>query len=80
MEGGANYLQVKAEARYIICCDAPPLYRLTPMFGHIRLVYYRCSLVLFRESMKEVGDHTLGISSRRYEGFINLIEHPYLML
>jgi hypothetical protein len=73
----ACYLPVKAEARYLIYCDAPSLYRLTWMFGHIPLVR---SLVLFRESMKEVGDHTLKISSRRYDGFLNLLEHPYLML
>jgi len=30
-----HYLQIKAEARYLICCDAPPLYRPTRMFGHI---------------------------------------------
>jgi hypothetical protein len=34
-----RYLQGKAEARYLICCDAPPLYRPTRMFGYIPLVY-----------------------------------------
>ena len=35
-----QYLQVKDEARCLICCDAFPLYRLTRMFGgHILLVY-----------------------------------------
>ncbi|KAF8485584.1 hypothetical protein F5888DRAFT_1640400 [Russula emetica] len=33
------YIQVKAEARYLIYCDAPSLYRLTWMFGHIPLVH-----------------------------------------
>ena len=30
--------------------------------------------------MKEVGDHTLKMSFRMYEGFLDLREHPYLML
>jgi hypothetical protein len=75
-----SYLQVKAEARYLICCDAPALYRLTRISGHIPWSIHRYSRVLFRESMKEVGDHTLKISPRRYEGFPNRLEHHFLML
>ena len=48
------------------------------MFGHIPI--HRCSLVLFGDLTKEAGDHTLKISSRWYEGSLNLLEHPYLML
>lgn len=33
------HLQIKAEARYLIFCDAPPLFLLTRMFGNIPLVY-----------------------------------------
>ena len=34
-----HYLQVKDEARYLICCNAFPLYRLTRMFGAYSTVY-----------------------------------------
>ena len=73
-------LQVKTEARYLICCVHLPLYGLTRMFGILHWSSHRRSLILFRESMKEVGGHTLKISSRRYEDFLNLLQHPQLML
>jgi hypothetical protein len=63
------YPQIIAEARHLIRCDAPPLYQLIWIFSHIPLFSILLySLVPFRESVKEVGQHALKTSYPRYEG------------
>jgi hypothetical protein len=70
---------VIAEARHLFYCDALPLCQLTLIFRLIPLVsllvsILRYILVTHRESMKEVGQHTLKPPCPRYDCSLNLLK------